>query len=378
MEFARPGIDRPLRVVAYTDAVGVGGAEISLGHLVAAVSSDIEVMVLGTCQQVVNRIAAGRPQASCMVLPAIGRKMAITHLNALLKLRPDVVHVNLCTPWAGATGLAAALILPGARVVRVDQLPLRTTEILKLWRTRSLCLRVDAHVAVGQASARRMEDFYALGRNTVLSVPNCVPDIEGDPAPPPERPPGQLVVGSVGRLDRMKGHDILLQAIARVDGVVVTILGEGEERPALEQLAAELGVSDRVHLPGWVEEPRNHLSSFDVIAMPSRSEGFPLAIVEAMLAARPVVAAQVGSISEAVVDGKTGLLIDKDDVDGLAAVLHRLRDDPCLRARLGQNGREVARTCFTVQHMAASYEQIWYKVIALPQAPRLRVPCPRP
>jgi len=377
MEFARPGIDRPLRIVTYTDAAGVGGAEISLSHLVAAASSDIDITVLGTCEQVVGRIAARRPQASRRVLPATGLEAAIAHLTTLLKLHPDVVHVNLCTPWSGATGLAAALMLPGIRVVRVDQLPLRTTEALKLWRTRSLCLRVDAHIAVGKASARRMEDFYALGRNTVLSVPNCVPD-EGEPAPPPERPPGQLVVGSVGRLDPMKGHDILLRAIAQVEGVQVTILGEGEQRTALEQLAAELGVSDRLHLPGWIDEPRLHLPAFDAVVMPSRSEGFPLAIVEAMLAARPVVATPVGSIPEAVTDGETGLLIPKDDVGSLAAALRRLRDDPCLRVRLGQQGREVARTRFIVRQMVASYEQIWHQVIALPQAPRLRVPCPRP
>ncbi len=377
MEFARPGIDRPLRVVTYTDAAGIGGAEISLGHLVAAVSGDIEVMVLGISQQVVNRIAAGRPQALRLVLPTTGPQTVIAHLTTLLKLRPDVVHVNLCTPWAGAIGLAAALMLPGLRVVRVDQLPLRTTEALKLWRTRALCLRVDAHVAVGKASARQMEDFYALGRNTVLSVPNCVPDIEA-PAPLANRLPGQLVVGSVGRLDRMKGHDILLRAIAQVDGVQVTILGEGEQRTVLEQLAAELGVSERLNLPGWIDQPRVYLSGFDAVVMPSRSEGFPLAIVEAMLAARPVVATQVGSIPEAVTDGKTGLLINKDDVDSLAAALRRLRDEPSLRAHLGQNGREVARNRFTVQHMAADYEQIWHQVIALPQAPRLYVPCPHP
>jgi len=68
---------------------------------------------------------------------------------------------------AGATGLVAALTLPGQGVVRVDQLPLRTTDALDLWRTRALSLRVDAHVAVGEARARRMEDFYALGCGAV-------------------------------------------------------------------------------------------------------------------------------------------------------------------------------------------------------------------
>lgn len=96
-----------------------------------------------------------------------------------------------------------------------------------------------------------------------------------------------------------------------------------------------------------------------------------------MLAARAVVATRVGSVAEAVIDGKTGLLIDKDDVEALAAALLRLRDDPVLRTQFGQQGREVAVAQFTVKQMAASYERLWHQVIAAPQVPRLRVPRPR-
>lgn len=375
MKAAKPGIDRPLRVAAYTDAAGIGGAEISLGHLIATVSQDIELIVLGVSELAIEAIAQRRAQVSTQVLPAKGARSLLAHFAALHQLHPDIVHCNLCTPWACATGLAAALTLPNARVVRVDQLPLRTTDAVTLWRTRALSLRVDAHVAVGQESARRMEDFYALGRGTVISIPNCVPDVGAQP--PAVRPNGELVVGSVGRLDAMKAHDVLLKAIAQLEGVRVVILGEGTQRLALEQLAADLGISDRLTLLGWVDNPRAYLPQFDVMALPSRSEGFPLAIVEAMLAARPVVATRVGSVAEAVIDGETGLLIEKDDVAGLAAALRRLRDDSALRYRLGCRSREVAVARFTVEHMAKSYERLWHQVIYTPQAPRLRVPRPR-
>lgn len=377
METTRPIVDRPLRVIAYTDVAAIGGAEISLGHLVASVSDDIDVTVVGISQHVVDAIAAGRPQASRMVLPEKGLQAVIAHWLTFRRLRPDVIHCNLCVPWACAIALSTALTLPEVRVVRVDQLPLRTTDALHLWRTRMLSLRINAHVAVGEASARRMEDFYALGRGTVRSIPNCVPDIEDEPTPPPVRSDGQMVVGSVGRLDLMKAHDVLLRAIAQVDGVRVVILGEGSQREALEKLATELGVSDRLELRGWVDNPRDYLPEFDVIAMPSRSEGFPLAIVEAMLAARPVVASHVGSIAEAVVDGETGFLIEKDDVAGLASALRSLRNDPELRIRLGHNGREVAVSRFTVEYMAKSYQRLWYEVVTAQPTPRLRVPRPR-
>lgn len=375
-----------MRVVAYTDSAGIGGAEISLQHLVTNVSKDIDITIVGTSHLVVDAIAQHRLQASRVVLPAMGILSLTAHLQALHRLRPDVVHINICTPWECATGLLAALTLPNARVVRVDQLPLRTTDAVKLWRTRALSLRVDAHVAVGEPSARRMEDFYALGRGTVISIPNCIPDITEQNSIPIPSPfmnrgargtDGQIVIGSIGRLDAMKGHDLLLRAIAQLEGVRVVILGEGGQRTALEKLATELGVSDRVEFPGWMDNPRAYIPQFDIFAMPSRSEGFPLAVVEAMLAACPVVATRVGSVAEAVSDGETGLLVNKDDVEGLTAALHRLRDDAALRIRLGQCGREVARRNFTVEHMVNSYERLWYEVVTKPQAPRLWLPQPR-
>ncbi len=94
-----------------------------------------------------------------------------------------------------------------------------------------------------------MEDFYALGRGSVLSIPNCVPDLTSEPQPPPVRPVGQMVVGCVGRLDALKAHVVLLRAIASVEGVRVVILGEGAQRQALLQLASDLGVSDRNYPP---------------------------------------------------------------------------------------------------------------------------------
>ncbi|ARV59952.1 glycosyltransferase [Nostocales cyanobacterium HT-58-2] len=376
-----------MRVVAYTDSAGIGGAEVSLQHLVTHVSKDIDMTIVGTCPLVVDTIAQHRPQASRVVLPAKGIHSLTAHLQALHRLNPDVVHINICTPWECATGLFAALTLPNARVVRVDQLPLRTTDAVKLWRTRALSLRVDAHVTVGEVSARRMEDFYALGRGTVISIPNYIPDItefENNTSSVQNFKPlltrktnGQIMIGSVGRLDPMKGHDILLRAIAQLNGVQVVILGEGGHRMALEKLAAELGVSDRLELPGWVDNPRAYLPQFDIFAMPSRSEGFPLAIIEAMLAARPVVATCVGSIPEAVTDGETGLLVNKDDVEGLTTALRRLRDDSALRVRLGQRGQEIARSNFTVEHMVNRYERLWREVVTQSQASRLWVPQPR-
>jgi glycosyltransferase involved in cell wall biosynthesis len=354
--------------MVYTDSAGIGGAEISLGHLVATASKAFEITVVGVSSTVVNFIANQRLSANRIILS----ENLLSHYLTFKRLNPDLIHINICTPWACALALSAAL-LANIRVIRVDQLPLRTTDAIALWRTRFLSLRVDAHVAVGEASCRRMEDFYALGRDSVLSIPNCVPDL-GEVPLQPNQP---MVVGSVGRLDAMKAHDVLLKAVAQVEAVEVRILGEGNERENLEQLAIALGIRDRVHFVGWVDHPRSYLAQFDVVALPSRSEGFPLAMVEAMLASRPVIATRVGSMPEAIIDGETGFLIEKNDVKGLAIALTRLRDHPNLRVQLGQHAREKAIVNFTVEAMTSGYESLWREVMARPKAPRLWISRPR-
>lgn len=358
-----------LKVVVYTDSEGIGGAEISLGHLVATSSPDIDLTVVGVSQTVVDAIANRRHLNRIVIA-----KNLLTHWLTFRRLQPHIVHINLCTPWACATALIVALLIPNVRVVRVDQLPLRTTDAIALWRTRFLSLRVDAHVAVGDTSARRMEDFYALGRNSVISIPNGVPDL-GDPIPASTE--STIVVGSIGRLDAMKAHDVLLRAIAPLENVKAVILGEGSERSTLEKLAAELGILDRVEFPGWLDDPRSYLPKFDVVAMPSRSEGFPLAMVEAMLAARPVIATRVGSMPEAVIDGKTGLLIEKNDVAGLTEALRCLRDRPEFRLQLGTQARELALKHFTAQAMTDRYETLWQELIGRSRSSRIIVPRPK-
>ena len=129
---------------------------------------------------------------------------------------------------------------------------------------------------------------------------------------------------------------------------------------------------------GWLASPAQYLPTVDVFALPSRSEGSPLALAEAMLAELPCVATSVGSVPEAITTEHDGLLVPKDDPGALAAALTRLRDDAALRARLGAAARVSALARSTAATMTAAYEQVWAAVVARPRAPRLHPPPPRP
>ena len=159
-----------------------------------------------------------------------------------------------------------------------------------------------------------------------------------------------LSVVSVGRLHAVKSFDVLIRAMKLLpDDIGLTIWGEGEERGGLEALIGSLGLDGRVRLPGRTESIPQALEDADVYVQSSRSEGFGLALVEAMLCGRPVVVAPCGSLPELVEDGRTGLVAAACTPDALAASIQRVLRDGELAARIACAGREVARARFTIE-----------------------------
>jgi glycosyltransferase involved in cell wall biosynthesis len=152
---------------------------------------------------------------------------------------------------------------------------------------------------------------------------------------------------------------VLIRALADVDGASLLVVGDGSERARLRGLAREVGVSERVTWQGWSDEPRSYLGSLDVFVLPSRFEGFPLAVLEALLVGTAVVASDVGSVGEAVRDGETGLLVPSEDPDALADALRRLLADGALREALGTQGRRLVLSRFTADHMARAFESLY-------------------
>ncbi|MEN3304526.1 MAG: hypothetical protein V7603_728 [Micromonosporaceae bacterium] len=355
------------RILLYSAVVATGGAEVALGNLVGC-AGGYELHVGGVSPDVLDTIAGAAPGVRRHV--AGGGPVACAGL--LRRVRPDLLQVNLEVPWGGAAMLAAGLAQPGLRVVAVQHMAVRTTRLATWLRTRALALRLDAHVAVSADAARRVEDFYALGRGSVQVIHNGVPA----PVDAGQAGSGGLLIGSVGRLDRVKGHDVLVRALAKVPDARAAIVGAGAERDALQRLATELGVADRVRLPGRSDRVAGLLAGFDVYCQPSRYEGLGLALIEAMLAGLPCVASRVGGIPEVL--GDCGLLVPPDDPDALADALAVLEADPALRASLGTRARRRARAEFGVARMAGRYQELWARVLASPRSPRVRVPAPKP
>ena len=164
---------------------------------------------------------------------------------------------------------------------------------------------------------------------------------------------------AVGNLYPVKDHATLLRAAATLPGVSVAIAGRGEEEEKLRALAAELGLGARLHLLGLRDDVADLHRAADLFVQPSRSEGLPLAILEAMGAGLPVVATRVGGIHEAVIDGRTGRLVPPADPAALAAALRELLDAPERRAAFGRAGTARAEQEFSLRAMTDAYRALY-------------------
>jgi len=353
-----------VHLVAYTDAHEYGGAEESLANLLECLGQRYRVTVVGISEDIVQRIAARRPRAATVVLPQVGRKSDIgaglAHVLALRRLRSDICHVNLRTPYSCQFGLLASLLARDTRVVAVEHLPMHSESALRRRLRRWLVLRLDAHISVGVRAARAIEAELGLATGSVETIHNGV---RQHPASSPRERGVGHVVGSIGRLSWQKGYDVLVDALARVPEAEAIIVGEGPQRENIERCARDAGVDGRLTLIGWSDDARSYLRGLDAFVLPSRFEGFPLVILEAMLAGVPVIATDVGSVSESVTDGDTGILVAPENPGALADAIRRVLADPELARKIGERGRQVAQQRFTSRQMAESFERVYERLV---------------
>lgn len=183
-----------------------------------------------------------------------------------------------------------------------------------------------------------------------------------------------VMVGTVGHLAPIKGHDVFVRAAALISArrrdVNFIVIGEDkspqmDHRRALESLVAELGLNGTVVIPGWRDDIPAALSSLTLFVSAARSEPFGLAIVEAMAAGLPVVAAASEGATEIIEDGVSGRLVPVDDPAALAQAIDDLLDNPLERSRLGRNALLAARERFSLARMASDTEQVYREVLSV-------------
>jgi glycosyltransferase involved in cell wall biosynthesis len=220
-----------------------------------------------------------------------------------------------------------------------------------------LLVRFGFAIAPSRAMARFLAE-HGIPRGRIHVVPNGI-DLPPNPPKRKRTTAGdQLVLGTAANLEYHKGIDVLLAACARSETKLqLEVFGEGSWRGRLEQQAADLGLDAR--FAGHVADVRERMRELDLFVLPSRAENFPLAALEAMAAALPVLATRVGGIPEVVLDGETGVIVEPDDPSALAASIDDLARDRDRLVGLGDAGWQRASSLFDADRMATRMKALY-------------------
>lgn len=302
--------------------------------------------------------------------------------RAFRSFRPDVLHVQCFGPnGAYALGLRTLTRTPlvvssHGETFADDHAVFEHSRLLRAALERS----IDVAGAVTGCSRVVADDLVRFGAPDAVVVPNGVDlaghDVAGHDlaehrpeddvaAGEPARsgPVREPVVVAVGRIEHVKGFDLLVDAFASSrlrDRARLVVVGDGSEAAALRRRVASAGLTERVELPGRLDpsEVAARLAAADVVVVPSRADAAPLVVLEAWRSGRPLVATVRGGPPEIVTDGVDGVLVDPQDTQALATAVLGLLDDPERAERIGAAGRRRVED-FTWERVVDRYEDLY-------------------
>jgi glycosyltransferase involved in cell wall biosynthesis len=354
----------PRRIVLMTP--GGVRARGGIGRLVAYVVSgwdrpDLALSVVDTYgpgPRAVMPFYFGASLVSVLIRALAGR-IDLLHINMAERL--SVLRKGIIVHLGHALGLPIVLHLHGAEFAE----HVRALSPGRLRRLQAMMGKADRIVVLGDYWRRFVVEELALPAERVAVLHNAVPS----PEVPPERATkgGPCRILFLGAVSQRKGVDVLLRAasqLARHDDWQLLLAGnEVEDFRGVVQAA---GLADRVRFLGWVDTTRAHqlLAECDVLVLPSRNEGLPMAILEGMSFGLPIVATPVGSICDAITDDVTGRLVPVGDDRALADTLRALIKEPVLRGRLGDAAHQRYEERFCLQSFNAHLADIFQAALA--------------
>jgi glycosyltransferase involved in cell wall biosynthesis len=233
--------------------------------------------------------------------------------------------------------------------------------------------RVESAVLVNGAMREHPLLQRQLKKMRVEVVPNGIP-IQGPAVKAELRSEilefaaGGISIAAVGSISHEKGSDLLLEATAKLihagRDLRLLYLGDGVLRSTLESRAAELGIAERILFPGYVNGAGDYLPHIDLFTMPSLTEGLPMVLLEAMLAATPIVATRVGGIPDVLDEGKAGILIPSEDIGALQAGILQVLDQPDEAQKRERAAEARVREFYSSTAMEQGYRQVYEKVLS--------------
>lgn len=361
-----------VHVVHVLYSLAIGGTENGVVNLISKLDSEFRHTVVSMTEAgpLAARLPAGVTIHCLGKQPGLDGRAFVKLTGLLRRLRPDIVHSR---NWAAMDAIPAARLARVPIVVHGEHG--RDAADPEGQNRRRKRIRqvfsplVDRFVTVSYNLRRWLLETVRLPEAKIVTIHNGV-DTQRFTDQDREAGrralgvcDGQLVVGTVGRLDPVKDQAGLLNAFAQVRAEVpdtlLILVGEGPCRGELEALATTLGLHPSIRLLGERSDVPLLLKGLDLFVLPSIAEGISNTILEAMATGLPVVATRVGGNPELVEDGITGALIPPRDPETLAKTLIGYLQDPHLRAVQGRAARKRAVDQFDLGRMAEAYQELY-------------------
>jgi glycosyltransferase involved in cell wall biosynthesis len=373
----------PLRIVAHNAGLRFGGGEKALLSILRGLADRGHAITLYCGYEAVRERFASAGIATGLI--RVGGDVMLPDIvrfaRRVRRHDPDVV---LLTTFRKFLITGAGARLAGARRVigRIGN----ETDVPDSLKYRVAFTRLLDAIVVNAESMRTgmFEIWPALDRSRIVTIAGGVRPtgtlVAPEAAVELKRKlgiaPGAPVIGSAGRLAKQKRFDRLLRALARLPGVHCVIAGSGIEEEPLRALACELGLADRVHLPGYLEDLTPFFAALDVYVVSSDREGMSNAMLEAMNAGLPVASTPVSGAREALdadeALGPAGVVTSGFDPDELSTAIARMLADAALRHGLGRAGRQRIPQRYTFGRMIDEWEHVLRGTAGTPHGPATR------
>jgi glycosyltransferase involved in cell wall biosynthesis len=362
------GAGGPIRVLTFVGGLYTGGTESHIAHLLPRFDPrrvHVELMLLRAEGQLLpDFLKTGIPVHDLGYRHgAQGIHRAVLCIRRLVdRVQADIVHA-----YTYPCDVYAALALIGNRRVRlVTSRRGNVTTRRRRIAARLIGPFVDRVVSVSRATERLVQRREGLSPAKSVVIPNGI-DVSRFP-PRPAGPRRVRTIGTLGRLRRVKGTDLLLDAFERLDDPSLELrlggptLGGESEREWRRGVIERAERHPRVSYVGEVRDIPAFFQPLDLFVLPSRSEGMSNSLLEAMAAGIPIVATRVGSNPEVLGDGAAGVLVEPD-ADAIASGIRLLLDDPKLAGELAARARARAESEYGFSAMVARYERLYESLV---------------
>jgi len=287
----------------------------------------------------------------------------------ICEVKPDIIHTH--TAKAGALGRFAGILYGKAILIHTFHGHVfsgyfgKIKTIFFIWVERFLALFTDRIITVSENLKKELVEKYRIAPEKKFSVVKLGFELDELFKLPLKQNSEVINIGIIGRLVPIKNHKMMLRVVqgqsqkAGTVPVHYIIIGDGELRGELEKYAEELGIIDSVEFKGWVKDLKAIYEELDIVALTSLNEGTPVSLIEAMASARPVVATRVGGVADIVEDGKSGYLVESEDVEEFSRKLADLIKDPEKRSKFGEYGRNIVKNRFSKERLIKDIEKLY-------------------